>query len=57
MTPYSYKTIESEAEGLYKEKASKFYAFAFPVENEEEIKARLDALRKKYFDARHHCYA
>jgi uncharacterized YigZ family protein len=57
MEPFSYQTIESEAEGLYKEKGSKFYAFAFPVENEEEVKARLEALRKKYFDARHHCYA
>jgi uncharacterized YigZ family protein len=57
MKPFSFKTIESEAEGLYKEKGSKFYAFAFPVENEEEVKERLDGLRKKYFDARHHCYA
>jgi uncharacterized YigZ family protein len=57
MTPFSYKTIESETEGLYKEKGSKFYALAFPVENEEEIKSKLDGLRKKYFDARHHCYA
>lgn len=57
MKPFSYKTIESEAEGLYKEKGSKFCAFAFPVGDEEEIKARLDGLRKKYFDARHHCYA
>lgn len=57
MKPFSYKTIESEAEGLYKEKGSKFYGFAFPVENEEDVKARLEGLRKKYFDARHHCYA
>jgi uncharacterized YigZ family protein len=57
MKPFSFKTIESEAEGLYKEKGSKFYALAFPVENEEEVKERLDGLRKKYFDARHHCYA
>jgi uncharacterized YigZ family protein len=54
---YSYKTIATASEGILKEKASKFYAFAFPVENEEEVKSKLDALRKKYFDARHHCYA
>ncbi|HEY0656382.1 MAG TPA: YigZ family protein [Chryseosolibacter sp.] len=57
MPPFSYKTIEFEADGLYKEKGSKFLAFAFPVSNEAEVKAHLDSLRKKYFDARHHCYA
>lgn len=57
MKPFSYKTIEFEAEGLYKEKGSKFLAFAFPVTDEPEVKTRLDLLRKKYFDARHHCYA
>ena len=49
--------MQAEAEGLFKEKGSKFYAFAFPVENEEDVKSKLEALRKKYFDARHHCYA
>lgn len=57
MTPSSYKTIASEAEGLFKEKGSKFHSFAYPVESEEDVKQRLDGLRKKYFDARHHCYA
>lgn len=53
----TYRTISTPSEGLYKEKGSKFLAFAFPVTTVEEVKAHLDELRKKYFDARHHCYA
>ena len=53
----TYKTIEAQAEGLYKEKGSKFIALAFPVYTEEEIKTILEDLRGKYYDARHHCYA
>ena len=52
-----YKTIASPSEGEYKEKGSKFLAFAFPVENEEVVKERLEELKKKYYNARHHCYA
>lgn len=54
---YSYFTISENAEILYKEKGSKFITFAYPIENEEDIKNNLDSLRKKYFDATHHCYA
>lgn len=57
MTPFSYTTIQLPAEGIYKEKGSKFLAFAFPVASEEDIRESLEALRKKYYDARHHCYA
>ena len=53
----TYKTIAAPSEGLYKEKGSKFLAFAYPVHNLDEIKAHLEQLRKDYFDARHHCYA
>jgi len=53
----TYKTITTPSEGLYKEKGSKFLAFAWHVESEEEVKSFLAELRKKYFDARHHCYA
>ncbi len=53
----SYKTLESPAEGTYREKGSRFIAFGFPVQNEEEIRNILASLRKKYHDARHHCYA
>ncbi len=52
-----YKTIEGIAEGLYKEKGSKFISFAEPVSNIEEVKARLEHYRKAYHDARHVCYA
>ncbi len=52
-----YHTIQSPAEGFYKEKGSKFIAHAYPVTEEAQIKAQLEALRKQYHDARHHCYA
>lgn len=54
---YSYKTISAIAEGMYKEKGSKFLSFAFPVKDENEIRERLEELRKRFHDARHHCYA
>ncbi len=53
----AYRTIAQPAEGLYKEKGSKFIALAFPVFTEDEIKETLLELRKQYYDARHHCYA
>jgi len=52
-----YKTIAEKAEGLYKEKGSRFLAFGFHVADETEIKPILTSLRKEYHDARHHCYA
>jgi uncharacterized YigZ family protein len=54
---FSFLTILADSEGLYKEKGSKFLGFAYPVTDEIEIKARLEELRKRYFDASHHCYA
>jgi len=53
----TYKTIAEAATGLFKDKGSKFLAFAFPVENEEQIKQHIQILKKEFFDARHHCYA
>lgn len=53
----TYHTIAGPSEGLYKEKGSKFLAFAYPVHNTDEVKQHLEALRKEYYDARHHCYA
>ncbi len=53
----TYHTIKAPSEGLYKEKGSKFLAFAYPVRTLDEVKEHLDRLRKDYFDARHHCYA
>ena len=53
----TYKTIAKPAEGSYSEKRSKFLAYAFPVQNEQEVKQRLAEIQKKHWDARHHCYA
>ena len=53
----SYLTIAEPAEAIYKERSSKFLTYAYPVESEGEIKELLDALRKQYYDATHHCYA
>ena len=53
----TYKTIENEAKGLYKDRGSRFISIAIPVTTQEEIKSRLEELRKEYHDARHHCYA
>ena len=52
-----YQTIANPSEGVYKEKGSKFIAFAYPVFSEEEFKEKLHELKKDYHDARHHCYA
>lgn len=52
-----YKTLEAPCEGLYKKKGSRFLSFGFPVTTEEEIRLRLGLMKKKFFDARHICYA
>lgn len=57
MYKYTYKTISSSTEGIYKEKGSKFLSFAIPVNTVDEIKEILKEYRKKFFDARHVCYA
>lgn len=53
----SYLTVENKVETLYKEKGSKFFSFVFPVKDLTEVKSILDELKKKYYDATHHCYA
>ena len=53
----TFRTLSAPSEGLYKEKGSKFLAFAYPVQSEEEIRRHIESLRKTYYDARHHCYA
>lgn len=52
-----YKTIASDGEGYYTEKRSKFLAFAHHVETTGEVKDIIAGYRKKYYDARHVCYA
>ena len=53
----SYKSIAAEARGLFKDNGSRFIAHAYPVETEEEVKEIVAALKKEYYDARHHVYA
>ena len=53
----SFRTISQSSEGIYTEKRSKFLAFAIPVESVEEIKDIVAQYQKKYYDARHVCYA
>lgn len=53
----TYKTIVEPSEGIYTEKRSKFIAIALPVRTLDEIKAHLETYQKKYYDARHVCYA
>lgn len=57
MAVHSFLTIQGPSEGFFKDKGSRFLAFAYPVNSESEIKGHLQALRKKYFDARHQGYA
>ncbi|MDO5523452.1 MAG: YigZ family protein [Bacteroidia bacterium] len=53
----TYKTIESTAQGYITEKKSKFLSFIFPVKTAEEAKEIVEEHRKKYYDARHVCWA
>ena len=55
---YNYTTIKSEVRDiLLKEKGSKFIGFAFPVNNEKELKTALEGLKEEHPKATHHCYA
>ncbi|SEA08910.1 IMPACT family protein [Bizionia paragorgiae] len=57
-TSDTYKTITKPSEEtLFKEKNSKFYSYAFPVKNEDEVKEALETLRKQHSSANHCCYA
>ena len=57
-TSDSYKTIAIASEEiLFKEKNSKFFGYAFPINSEEEVKELIFPLRKKHFNAVHFCYA
>jgi len=54
----TYKTIDQPSdEILFKEKNSKFFGYAFPIQSEEEVKSILDQLKKQHYTARHWCYA
>jgi uncharacterized YigZ family protein len=49
--------MQASKEGLFKDRGSKFYGYAFPVTNEEEIKEKIELLKKQHYNARHWCYA
>jgi len=51
-----YHTLNAPSESLYKEKGSKFFGYAFPVYSEEDVKEKLEEVRKVHNAARHHCY-
>lgn len=53
----TYKSIAEPSRGLFRDNGSRFLAFAWPVESEEEVKQIVASLKKEYHDARHHCYA
>ena len=57
MTSDTYQTIAAPSESIYTEKRSKFIAMALPVHTVDEVKTMLDTCQKKYYDARHICYA
>lgn len=52
-----YLTITSESTGIFKDKGSRFLAFAYPVQSEETVKEIIARLKKEHHSARHHCYA
>ncbi len=53
----AYQSIEAPSQGLFKDNGSRFIAFAYPVETEDQVKEHVSALKKEYHDARHHCFA
>lgn len=53
----TYKTIKTPSEGLFKDRGSKFLAYAYPIEHENEVKPLVENLKKEHFKAVHHCYA
>lgn len=53
----SFLTLARTSEAIYKDRGSKFLGYAFPVRSEDDIKDHLQELKKKYYDATHHCYA
>lgn len=55
--PDTYKTIAGPSEGLFKDKGSRFIAYAYPVSSEEQVKPLVEAIRKEHHAARHHCFS
>ncbi len=57
MGQYSYKTIKNSSHGIFRDRGSRFLAFAFQVTSEARIQEILDNLRNEHQKASHHCYA
>jgi len=57
MFDYIYKEVKNHTTGIYKEKGSKFIAYSYPIYSEQEVKERLEEVKKLEDSARHHCYA
>ena len=53
----TYKSIANNAQGLYKDRGSRFISFAFRVSNTQEVKEIVESLKKEHHAAKHHCYA
>jgi uncharacterized YigZ family protein len=53
----SYKTIKKISQGIFKDKGSKFIAYAYPVSDKDTVKTIIENLKKEFHDARHHCFA
>lgn len=53
----SYKTIKEPSEGFFKDRGSKFFGYAYPYTSEQELKTKIEELKKEHHTARHHCYA
>jgi uncharacterized YigZ family protein len=53
----TYREVKNHTTGIYKEKGSKFIAYSYPVYSEQEVKERLEEVKKLEHSARHHCYA
>ena len=52
-----YKEVKNHSTGIYKEKGSKFIAYSYPVYSEDQVKEKLEEVRKLEYSARHYCYA
>ncbi len=53
----SYKTLSEPSSGVYKEKGSRFYSYAYPIDSEDDVKIFLQKVKTEHHSARHHCFA
>ena len=53
----TYKTIKSPSKGIFRDKGSRFLAYADPIASADQVKKLIEVYKKDYHDARHHCYA